>query len=237
MRQGGRDGRNSAGNNRGRFRRDDSAEPREPGRPKAFQPAQSRIYLAFFKPFDILCQFSPGEPGQRTLAEFDFPPDVYPVGRLDTDSEGLLILTDDTRMNKALLSPEYMHERTYYAQVDNIPSEDALDRLRNGVIIQGRETLPCRAEALLGEPALPPRSVPIRFRKNIPTSWISLTLTEGKNRQVRRMTAAVGHPTLRLVRWSIGNVTLGDLELQPGEWLALEPSQVEGLFQRAKDVR
>ncbi len=233
MRQGDRDGRNSTGNNRGRFRRDDSPEPREPGRRKPFKPAISRIYLAFFKPFDILCQFSPGEPGQRTLAEFEFPPDVYPVGRLDTDSEGLLILSDDTRMNKALLAPEHGHERTYYAQVDNIPDEEALNRLRKGVVIQGRETLPCRAELFEQEPALPPRSVPIRFRKNIPTSWISLTLTEGKNRQVRKMTAAVGHPTLRLVRWSIGAVTLGELDLQPGEWLALDPQQVERLFKNA----
>ncbi len=237
MRQGGPDGQNPTGNNRKRWRRDDQfePEPREPGRPRVFKASNNRVYLAFFKPFDILCQFSPGEEGQRTLAEFEFPPNVYPVGRLDTDSEGLLILSDDTRMNKALLAPENRHERTYYAQVDNIPTQTALDQLRRGVMIQGRETLPCRVHAFAEEPTLPPRTVPIRFRKNIPTSWIALTLTEGKNRQVRRMTAAVGHPTLRLVRWSIGKLTLGELELEPGEWYALSSEQVESLFKNESE--
>lgn len=233
MRKDGPKHFNQAGNNRGRKR---DAFEQEEVRWKIFKPSNNRIYLAFFKPFDILCQFTKDEESQRTLAEFEFPPNVYPVGRLDTDSEGLLILTDDGRMNKALLAPENKHERTYYAQVDNIPSEAALDQLRRGVTIQGRQTLPCRANVLTNEPELPPRAVPIRFRKNIPTSWISLTLTEGKNRQVRKMTAAVGHPTLRLVRWSIGRLTLKDLDLQPGEWFALDPDQVESLFDNAREV-
>ena len=199
-------------------------------RVRKFEPAEDRLYIAFFKPFDVVTQFSPAEGEQETLANFGFPPDVYPIGRLDADSEGLLILSDDTRLNNALLDPEFEHERTYWAQVDNIPAESALGELRRGVVIQGRKTKPCRARRLEEEPQVPPRSVPIRVRKNIPTSWISLTLTEGKNRQVRRMTAAVGHPTLRLIRWSIGTLTLGDLDLQPGEWTELELDEVKQLF-------
>ncbi len=225
--------RDSISRNRGRLRSDEKRARMQAGTWKVFKPSNNRIYLAFFKPFDILCQFSP-EAGHRTLAEFDFPPNVYPVGRLDTDSEGLLILSDDGRINKALLAPENMHKRTYYAQVENIPNESALEQLRRGVVIQGRTTLPCRAVLFEEEPQLPPRTVPIRFRKNIPTSWIALTLTEGKNRQVRKMTAAVGHPTLRLVRWSIGQVSLADLQLEPGEWLALSGEEVESLFENQK---
>lgn len=200
-------------------------------RARKFEPSDERLYLAFFKPFNVVTQFTPPENDQQeSLANFDFPKDVYPVGRLDSDSEGLLILSDDSRLNNALLDPENEHERTYWVQVDNEATDAALDELRRGVVVQGRKTKPCRAHRINGEPELPPQTVPIRVRKNIPTSWISLTLTEGKNRQVRRMTAAVGHPTLRLVRWSIGSLTLGDLKLAPGEWTELNLEEVRKLF-------
>ncbi len=179
----------------------------------------------------MISQFSE-EKGHRTLAEFDFPPHVYPIGRLDVDSEGLLLLSDDTRFNKALLDPINQHERTYWVQVDGIPDKTALNNLSRGVNIQGHTTASCHARLLEGEPDLPPRPVPIRFRKNIPTSWISITLTEGKNRQVRKMTAAVGHPTLRLVRWAIGDVTIEDVDLEPGNWRRLEIAEVKRLFER-----
>lgn len=198
---------------------------------RKFEPSAGRLYLAFFKPFNVVTQFTPAENEHlESLANFGFPKDVYPVGRLDADSEGLLILSDDARLNNALLDPEFEHERTYWVQVDNEVTDAALNELARGVVIQGRKTKPCRARSLDSEPDLPPRAVPIRVRKNIPTSWISLSLTEGKNRQVRRMTAAVGHPTLRLVRWSIGSLTLGELKLQPGEWTELNLNQVRKLF-------
>lgn len=164
-----------------------------------------------YKPFGVLCQFSAEGPNP-TLAGFGpFPKDVYPVGRLDTDSEGLLLLTNDGELQHALLEPKFRHPRTYLVQVENIPGGDALSRLRSGVVIEGRATLPAEAELLAGEPALPPRERPIRYRKNIPTAWLQLTLREGRNRQVRKMTAAVGHPTLRLVRTNIGPFSIKGL--------------------------
>lgn len=195
-----------------------------------YKPRSDRLYLGFFKPFGVVTQFSQGDGENGTLADFAFPPDVYPVGRLDADSEGLLILTDDTRLNGKLLDPVNAHERDYWVQVENVPDESALSKLRNGVVVQGRRTQPCRAELFDGEPSLPPRTVPIRFRKNIPTAWLKLSLTEGKNRQVRRMTAAVGFPTLRLVRYSIGSFTLDDLDLEPGQWRELDHAEVKALF-------
>ena len=196
-----------------------------------FQPHDDCLYLAFFKPYDVVSQFTSNEE-QHNLSEFGFPPLVYALGRLDSDSEGLLVLSDDTRLNNLLLNPVNEHARTYLAQVENIPSEEALNRLRAGVMIKNQKTKPCKAELLDEEPDLPPRTVPIRFRKNIPTCWIRLTLTEGKNRQVRRMTAAIGHPTLRLVRWSIGGLALDSLRLEPGQWHKLDKAQVISLFQR-----
>ncbi len=181
--------------------------------------------MAFYKPYDVVSQFT-SEEEKHNLSEFGFPPLVYTLGRLDSDSEGLLILTDDTRLNDLLLNPVNEHARVYLAQVEHIPSEESLRRLQSGVLIKGHATKPCKAERLNEEPCLPPRTVPIRFRKNIPTCWIRLTLTEGKNRQVRRMTAAVGHPTLRLVRWSIGGLALDCLDLEPGQWRELEKAQV-----------
>lgn len=189
-------------------------------------------YIVFFKPFEVLCQFTK-EPGseKRTLAEFGFPEHVYSVGRLDYDSEGLLLLSDDGRVNTRLLDPKNAHGRTYLAQVENIPEPKALKQLATGVIIDGRKTLPAKARLLECEPELPPRSKPIRFRKNIPTAWIELTLHEGKNRQVRRMTAAVGHPTLRLVRVAIGALHLADLHLEPGDWKEIEQQELKLCFE------
>ncbi len=166
-------------------------------------------YFIFYKPFQVLCQFSP-EGEKKTLADY-FPgisKNIYPVGRLDFDSEGMLLLTNDKALSHHLLEPKFAHKRTYLVQVDGSITEEAIEQLRKGVMInvEGKQykTKPAIAEVLLSEPDLPERNPPIRYRKEIPTSWISLTLTEGKNRQVRKMTAAVNFPTLRLVRYSIG---------------------------------
>lgn len=197
---------------------------------QTFEPAENRLYLAFFKPYMVHSQFTRELEEHRTLADFGFPKDVYPVGRLDADSEGLLILTDDKRLNDALLNPRRGHHRTYLAQVENIPEREALEKLRRGVSIKGSSTLPAQARLLESEPDLPPREVPIRFRKAIPTAWLELILTEGKNRQVRRMTAAVGHPTLRLLRVAIGDLALGDLDIESGQWRELTKQEVGLLF-------
>jgi 23S rRNA pseudouridine2457 synthase len=179
------------------------------------------------KPYGVLSQFTDAG-GRRTLAEFGpFPPDVYPVGRLDADSEGLLLLTNDGPLIHALLEPRYGHPRTYLVQIERTPDQNALGRLRNGVELDGRMTSPAAVRLLEAEPALPPRPEPIRFRKNVPTAWIEITISEGRNRQVRRMTAAAGHPTLRLVRIRIGALQLGTL--QPGEWRPLKEEEVAEL--------
>lgn len=197
-----------------------------------FFPQADKSYLAFFKPFDVLCQFTP-EPGsdKGTLAEFGFPREVYPIGRLDADSEGLLLLSDDARLNSRLLDPQNGHSRTYLAQVENIPLASAIEKLESGVDIKGHWTLPARVSLEESEPLLPARAKPIRVRKNIPTAWLKVTITEGKNRQVRRMTAAVGHPTLRLVRIAIGTLTLEKLGLKPGEWRRLTDQELALAFQ------
>lgn len=178
------------------------------------------MLIAFHKPYGVLSQFTPDGSPNRTLAGFGFPPGVYPIGRLDADSEGLLLLSDEAEWNQRLLHPRHAHGRIYWAQVERIPSAEALGELARGVMVQGRRTLPCRAWILDPQPELPPREPPIRFRKNVPDCWIGLELTEGKNRQVRRMTAAVGHPTLRLVRVRIGGLRLEGLE--PGRWRGLD---------------
>lgn len=173
------------------------------------------IVILFNKPFGVLSQFS-AEKGHRTLSEFKFPKGVYAAGRLDNDSEGALLLTDSGRLINKLLDPVFAHSRTYLVQVEGLITQSALETLSLGVNIKGYHTKKCVAK-MATEPAnLWQRNPPIRFRKNIPTSWITLTLTEGKNRQVRHMTAAVGFPTLRLIRIQIGNISLGDL--QPGAW-------------------
>ncbi len=187
------------------------------------------MVIAFHKPYGVLCQFTQDQPGQLTLAGFGFPAGVYPVGRLDMDSEGLLLLTDEAGFNHRLLDPKTAHPRTYLAQVEGIPTAEAVARLqRGGLPIQGHRTLPCRARVV--EPDIPPRDPPVRFRKAIPTSWLELTLTEGKNRQVRRMTAAVGFPTLRLIRIAIGGFS-GD-GIPPGTWTVLEPERIREIWRK-----
>ena len=183
----------------------------------------SCVLLAFHKPYGVLSRFTPDGSSHRTLAEFGFPKNVYPIGRLDADSEGLLLLSDEPGLNTALLDPDEGHSRTYWAQVEKVPSETALQKLARGVVVAGRKTLPCRAWKLDPQPNLPPRHPPIRFRKNVPDCWIALELTEGKNRQVRRMTAAIGHPTLRLVRVRIGKLDLENLA--SGSWKELSPAE------------
>ena len=173
------------------------------------------MVIIFNKPFGVLSQFTP-EAGHRALDEFGFPPDVYAAGRLDHDSEGALLLTDNGPLIKKLLDPKFEHPRTYLAQVDGQITQEAVNQLKRGVTIKGYRTKPCQAEIVEAPANLWERVPPIRYRANIPTSWVRLTLIEGKNRQVRHMTAAVGFPTLRLIRVKIGNIPLGDL--QPGEW-------------------
>lgn len=181
------------------------------------------------KPYGYLSQFTPDGSPNRPLAELGLPPAVYPVGRLDTDSEGMLVLASEKGFTSALLDPARAHPREYWAQVERVPDDEALERLADGVVIQGRRTRRCRVWRI-DEPTLPPRDPPIRFRKSVPTSWLALELVEGKNRQVRRMTAAVGHPTLRLVRARIGALRLGDLA--PGAWRELDEREVQQLFER-----
>ena len=209
------------------------------------------MLIAFHKPFGVLSQFTGDGSANRPLSEFGFPKNVYPLGRLDADSEGLLILGDEPEWNERLLHPHRAHEREYWTQVERIPTPESLKKLERGVSVQGRKTLPCRAWILepqpevisgsvaasrqsaaipvKGQPAalcrdaatlqIPPRTPPIRFRKTVPTCWLGLELIEGKNRQVRRMTAAIGHPTLRLIRMRIGEMELGTLAA--GEWKVL----------------
>jgi 23S rRNA pseudouridine2457 synthase len=183
------------------------------------------VLIAFHKPWGVISQFTPDGSAHRTLAEFHFPPRVYPLGRLDADSEGLLLLTDEPGWNERLLHPRHGHAREYWAQVERIPGPGALRLLEQGPVAGGRQTRPCRAWRLEPPPALPPRDPPIRARKTVPDCWIGLELVEGKNRQVRRMTAAIGHPTLRLVRVRIGRLQLANLSLVPGAWRELSRAE------------
>ncbi len=178
------------------------------------------MLLAFNKPYGVLSQFTRDNSANRSLLEFGFPKEVYPIGRLDADSEGLLLLSDEPALNQKLLHPSRSHLREYWVQVERVPSADALHGLQAGVIIDDRKTLPALARILDPQPELPAREPPIRFRKTVPTCWIALEIVEGRNRQVRRMTAAVGHPTLRLIRVRIGNFQLGTLP--PGAWIELD---------------
>jgi 23S rRNA pseudouridine2457 synthase len=201
------------------------------------------VLIAFNKPYGVVSQFTPDGSPNRALAEFGFPKNVYPIGRLDADSEGLLLLSDEPEWNERLLHPRHAHEREYWAQVERIPAPEALKKLERGVSIQGRKTLPCCAWLLEPQPevvasslrletigaqhrhyTIPPRDPPIRFRKSVPDCWIGLELIEGKNRQVRRMTAAIGHPTLRLIRVRIANFWLGDLGA--GQWRILTMAEI-----------
>ncbi len=181
------------------------------------------MLIAFHKPYGVVSQFTPDGSPNRTLAEFGFPKTVYPLGRLDADSEGLLLLSDEAGLNARLLHPRRAHPRQYWAQVERIPTAAALSRLSKGMTIHGHKTLPCRAWMLNPQPDLPPRNPPIRYRKSVPTCWLGLELVEGKNRQVRRMTTAIGHPTLRLIRVRIGQFELGDLPC--GTWKILSSAE------------
>jgi 23S rRNA pseudouridine2457 synthase len=185
-------------------------------------------YLLFYKPYQVLCQFSP-EGEKKTLADcLDVTKDIYPVGRLDYDSEGLVLLTNDKSLNAQLLLPDNGHEKEYWVQVEGQITAQAIDRLAKGVTIRvdGKEhkTLPAIAKSIEEPSSLPPRVPPIRYRANIPTSWLSLSIKEGKNRQVRRMTAAVGFPTLRLIRWRIGKLSLAGLE--PGDYRFITHNEI-----------
>jgi len=196
------------------------------------------VLIAFHKPFGVLSQFTPDGSSNQTLAEFGFPDGIYPIGRLDADSEGLLLLSDEAALNERLLHPRRAHEREYWVQVERIPTSESLQTLSRGVVIQGRAALPCRAWLLDPQPriagtdaedeaapCIAPRIPPIRFRKSVPDCWIAIELIEGKNRQVRRMTAAIGHPTLRLIRVRIGAFQLGNLA--PGHWRQLDSRERE----------
>ncbi len=186
------------------------------------------MLIAFHKPYGVLSQFTPDGSPNRTLAEFEFPRDVYPLGRLDSDSEGLLLLSDEPYLNKRLLTPEHAHSRIYWAQVERVPTAEALAALEGGVTIGTMTTLPCRVRMLDPQPLMPPRKPPIRVRKNVPDCWISLSLVEGKNHQVRKMTASIGHPTLRLIRVRIGEFDLGGLP--PGGWRELTSGERARVF-------
>ena len=190
------------------------------------------MLLAFHKPFGVLSQFTPDGSKHRPLAEFGFPRDAYPLGRLDAESEGLLLLSDEPYLNKQLLLPENAHARTYWAQVERIPTREALDQLQSGLLIGDHQTLPCRAWMLDPQPFILPRNPPIRVRINVPDCWIALSLVEGKNHQVRKMTAAVGHPTLRLLRVRIGELDLAGL--MPGQWRELSPGERARVFAGSK---
>jgi 23S rRNA pseudouridine2457 synthase len=183
-------------------------------------------YFILNKPFGVLSKFTDKE-NRKTLAGlYNFPKDVYPVGRLDMDSEGLLLLSNDKELVDYLLNPLNKHEKEYFVQVEGKPDEESLDKLRDGVLIEGVKTLPAKVK-IIDVPDFPPRNPPIRWRKNDCTTWISIIISEGKYRQVRKMTAKTGHPTLRLIRFRIKNLTLEGIN--PGEVRILMPGEVKEL--------
>ena len=185
-------------------------------------------YFVIYKPYNVLSQFT-SQLGKQTLANFfDVPRDVYPVGRLDNDSEGLLILTNDASLNHQLLNPTYAHERAYWVQVDGAIDVQAIQQLQHGVeiSIDGKpyQTKTCTVTAFDTDPIVPERIPAVRFRKQIPAPWIQIILTEGKNRQVRKMTAKVGYPTLRLIRQRIEQLELGNM--QPGDMISISKNTI-----------
>lgn len=190
-------------------------------------PDKEQQYILFYKPYNVLCQFTDEKhqgTQRQTLKDFISIPDVYSVGRLDLDSEGLLLFTNDGRIKHILSDPQFAHQKTYWVQVERIPDRNALERLRNGIEIENYRTRPAIVNILPEEPHLPPRNPPIRYRSSIPTCWLEIILTEGKNRQIRKMTAAVGFPTLRLVRVGMGIVDRKQIYqlrldgLEVGQW-------------------
>ena len=183
------------------------------------------MLIAFNKPFGVICKFRP-EPGRPTLADYIKIPDVYPAGRLDTDSEGLLLLTDDGRIQSRIAEPRHKLAKVYWAQVEGVPTDAAVAALRTGVNLGDFTTQPAGARPIEEPRDLWPRDPPIRYRAKIPTVWLEITLREGKNRQVRRMTAKVGFPTLRLVRAQVGDVSVAGMKL--GEWREIEPAALGG---------
>ena len=196
----------------------------------SFQRSGKYRYILFYKPYGVLSQFTDnsGETKRHTLKDYIPVPAVYPVGRLDWDSEGLMLLTDRGQLQHRLSDPRFQHSRTYWVQVERIPDAAALTQLRQGVIIENYRTRPALVELLSVEPPLPPRDPPIRFRKSVPTAWLEMSLTEGRNRQVRRMTAKVGFPTLRLVRVALAGLSLEGL--QPGQWRDLTSDELKLLL-------
>lgn len=180
-------------------------------------------YIVFNKPYGVLSQFT-SEGGHPGLAGFSLPKEVYAAGRLDRDSEGLLLLSNDGKFIKKLLDPKYDHARTYWVQVEGVPVSAKLKELAAGVAIRGYQTRKCKVSVLSPQPTIPPRDPPVRYRKNIPTTWLEIILTEGKNRQVRRMTAVIGAPTLRLIRMAIGNYQIG--ALASGDWREVQKEDI-----------
>lgn len=180
-------------------------------------------YILFHKPYNVLSQFTP-EDGARSLAEFNLPKDIYPAGRLDKDSEGLLLLTDDGPLIEKLLNPKNEKKKTYWVLVERVPTETELAEMRKGLLIEDYKTKPCDVKILDPQPTIEPRDPPVRIRKTVVDIWIEVKIIEGKNRQVRKMTAKIGHPTLRLIRKQIGNLQLGSLA--PGEWRELTQEEI-----------
>lgn len=193
----------------------------------AAAPPSKAKTIAFHKPYGVLPCFTDPD-GRPTLAGYIDIPGVYAAGRLDLDSEGLMLLTSDGTLSHRITDPQHKLPKVYLVQVERIPDEPALDQLRNGVMLRGTKTRPAEVRLLDEEPALPERPVPIRFRKTVPTCWIEMTIREGMNRQVRRMTAAVGHPALRLVRVAIGPISLGNLA--PGVWRELTSGEMRSIL-------
>lgn len=181
-------------------------------------------YVLFHKPYDVLSQFTP-EDGARSLLEFNLPKGIYPAGRLDKDSEGLLLLTDDGQLIEKLLNPKNEKKKTYWVLVERLPTEDELEQMRSGLRIEDYTTLPAEVKLLDPQPEVVPRDPPVRYRKTVVDVWLEIKIVEGKNRQVRKMTAAIGHPTLRLIRKKIGELELGDLKA--GEWKEISRIEIK----------
>ena len=190
------------------------------------------VYVLFHKPYGCLSQFT-GEQGQKTLSDFQLPKDIYTVGRLDKDSEGLLLLTNNGRIQHLLSHPKHEHRKAYWVQLEGCIDDAAIQQLQSGVVIKGYTTKPCQVEKI-PEPDIAPRNPPIRERKSVPTSWIKITLKEGKNRQVRRMTAHVGYPTLRLIRVQIENVKLDNLPI--GAWKYIQETDIGVKFDKERYI-